>query len=525
MTPTGHSPRVAFLQQRLSRFGLAAAGLFLSALGVRLVISAAIGEWTFSALDLGGLVGAAALLTLVWLTLRRGSYSERTLRGADLVAMNCVTIALVVMVLGIPPNAHPETVLLLSMIVTFGMRVTYVPSTATQTLVVQGTATSWLIVAILEIQSRHAAVSPDDSYTSMRAILLNTFVWWAFSVSINAGASRVIFGLRQKIREAEQLGQYTLETKLGEGGMGAVYRASHALLRRPTAIKLLPPSRRDDTSVERFEKEVQRTAALTHPNIVTVFDYGRTPDGIFYYAMEFLDGLDLDELVRRFGPQPPARVAHLLRQICDGLAAAHEVDLIHRDVKPANVFALRGGPSADLVKIVDFGLVKEAGEEADAGPSEDVITGTPHYLSPEAIQTPGAIDARSDLYAVGAVGYFLLTGTHVFDADTLVELLAQHLDARPVPPSERLGAPVPEGLEELVLRCLEKDPAIRPADAVTLRALLDSLEDVALWRTEDAARWWTEAGEQGGSMELPTQVGSDTVAVDLRARRRAASQR
>lgn len=494
--------------------------LFVGGLAARVLISLALeGEVHFSALDVSGQIGAGALLLGLWAWLRRGTYPKQALRIADLLVMNLVTIALSLMSIGVTIGAHPETVLLLALLVTFSMRVAYVPSSPRQTALVQASAMVWFVLALLYIQRLHAAVDPDDGYTGLRSMLISGGMWWFFASTINVGASHVIFGLRARVREAEQLGQYTLEAKLGEGGMGMVYRAKHAFLRRPTAIKLLPPSRTDARSVERFQREVQRTAGLTHPNIVSVFDYGRTPDGVFYYAMEFLDGLDLDALVHRFGPQPPARVVHILAQICEGLAAAHEVELIHRDIKPANVFLLRGGRSADLVKIVDFGLVKDVGEEAAAGLTGDnVITGTPQYLSPEAIKTPESVDARSDLYAVGAVGYYLLTGEHVFVADTVVEIASMHLGARPEPPSERLGHAVPETLEELILWCLEKDPALRPPDAETLLGQLRGLEEIPLWRHEEAVRWWTEGAEETASRELPTQAGRHAMPIDLGAR-------
>ena len=246
-----------------------------------------------------------------------------------------------------------------------------------------------------------------------------------------AGFSQTIYGLRKAVSDIRRLGQYTLEEKLGEGGMGVVYRASHAMLRRPTAIKLLLPDRAGKDALTRFEREVRRTAMLTHPNTVTVFDYGRTTDGVFYYAMELLEGASLDEIVEVDGPQPEERVIHLLEQAAASLAEAHDAGLIHRDVKPGNILVVDRGGISDLVKVVDFGLVKDVGfrarGEATSEPAltmADTITGTPLYMAPETVTAPETVDARADLYALGAVGYWLLTGTHVFGGKSIIEVCA-----------------------------------------------------------------------------------------------------
>ncbi len=302
-----------------------------------------------------------------------------------------------------------------------------------------------------------------------------TFALWALSVAVCATLSSVIHGLRREIVKARKLGQYTLGDKLGEGGMGTVYRASHALLRRPTAIKLLQEGRAGSDAVKRFEREVQLTSQLTHPHTITIYDYGRTPDGVFYYAMELLDGVTLQNIVETQGAQPAARVAHILAMVAGALSEAHSRGLIHRDIKPANIILGERGGIADFAKVLDFGLVREV---ADTGSPELTmagnIVGTPMYLAPELIQGEPA-SAQSDLYALGAVGYFMVSGNTVFDGKTVVEICAHHLHTQPTPPSERLGQPVHAGLEALLMQCLAKDPGARPASAKAFAASLAGL--------------------------------------------------
>lgn len=299
--------------------------------------------------------------------------------------------------------------------------------------------------------------------------------------------------LRQQVHAAMRLGQYTLVERLGEGGMGTVYRAHHAMLRRPTAIKLLHSTRNDARALARFESEVQLTSLLTHPNTVVVYDYGRTPQGVFYYAMEYIEGITLQELVDVDGRQPPERVVHILTQVCDALAEAHDIGLVHRDIKPANVMLCRRGGVDDFVKVLDFGLAKDLSDSQRADLSQSaVLIGTPLYMAPEvALRKP--VDSRTDLYAVGAMAYFLLTGTPVFRGSTVLEICCKHLANAPDSLSERLGAPVLPELEQLVMRCLAKEPAERPSAA---REIARALRDLPLphWTTERAQAWWSERG-------------------------------
>lgn len=305
--------------------------------------------------------------------------------------------------------------------------------------------------------------------------------------------------------EMKQLGQYTLEEKLGAGAMGVVYKGHHAMLRRPTAVKLLDVDKVNDASIERFEREVQITCRLNHPNTIAIYDYGRTPEGVFYYAMEFLDGIDLQTLVEKYGPQPEARVIHILLQVCGSLYEAHTLGMVHRDIKPANIMLNRRGAEADVVKVLDFGLVKAIDEAKQSGlTAAGSLTGTPLYMAPEAIQSPNSVDARSDLYAVGAVGYFLLTGQPVFDAENLVQLCQQHIDATPIPPSQRLGRPVSAELELALLTCLEKLRTRRPQTARELAQKLQQAPTIGDWPMETADLWWDR--HQRGLSPAPSPV-------------------
>lgn len=268
------------------------------------------------------------------------------------------------------------------------------------------------------------------------------------------------------------LGPYTLEAKIGEGGMGTVWRAKHEMLERPAAVKLLPPDRMDQTAIRRFEREVQLTARLSHPNAVTIYDFGKA-GGVFYYAMELLDGPDLQRLVDREGALGPERVRAILLQLCGALAEAHEQDLVHRDVKPSNVVVSRKPNGDEVAKLVDFGLVKSLDLDADPQvTAENAITGSPMYMAPEAITTPDAVDARSDLYSLGALGWFLLAGRPPFEGN-LVEVCSSHLHTPPGRPSEVLGEPLPRDLEDVLLACMQKRRTDRPDGARTVQRMLE----------------------------------------------------
>jgi serine/threonine-protein kinase len=309
----------------------------------------------------------------------------------------------------------------------------------------------------------------------------------------------IIRRLAADVQKARHLGSYQLVELLGRGGMGEVWRARHNMLARPAAIKLVRghamgfgSGSPDEAARRRFEREAQATAALHSPHTVELYDFGVTDDGTFYYVMEILDGLDLQQLVRRCGPVSPSRAVHLLVQLCDSLADAHHAGLIHRDVKPANVYACRKGLKYDFVKLLDFGLVKPAWREHVDDSSltqEGVVPGTPAYLAPEVALHSLEVDGRADLYAAGCVAYWLLTGQHVFEGKSAMQMALQHAQATPIPPSRRAGRPIPPALEDVVLSCLEKDPGRRPATADELARRLSGC-GLEPWSQEDARAWW-----------------------------------
>jgi hypothetical protein len=309
--------------------------------------------------------------------------------------------------------------------------------------------------------------------------------------------------------EAKRLGQYCLEEKLGAGGMGVVYKGHHAMLRRPTAIKMLNPDMVNESSIARFEREVQTTCKLNNPSTIAIYDYGRTPEGLFYYAMEYLDGLNLLQLVEICGPQPEGRVINILKGVCASISEAHSLGLVHRDVKPANVMLNRRGGDVDVVKVLDFGLVK-ALDETKLTVQSGTMAGTPLYMSPEAIQAPDRVDARSDIYSIGALGYFLLTGQPVFTASTLLELCHDHVHTIPEPPSERLGKPVSPELQAVLLACLEKSRDKRPQSARELAELLDCAQAAGSWSLDDASSWWRDHERFSLAQTLSTNLVDDT---------------
>jgi predicted Ser/Thr protein kinase len=518
-----------FFQERLKIFAFWNGLLSFSFLPLRLGLEAAFAPdfaWSGVLSRPGVMPHLTASLTMVavWLVTRQSPiFAIRTLTAID-AATTCVvgtSFTLMGAALAVKGGLLISDAMVAMLTATLAIaftliwRAVVIPSTPSRTAAVTALAILplialdiWMLGVVRPHGIGHAAAAPF-------AVL-----WALVTLATSIVASNVVFGLRREVERVRRLGQYTLDEKIGEGAMGVVYRARHAMLRRPTAIKLLPPQRMGQKNVQRFEQEVQLTAMLTHPNTVAIYDYGRTPDGVFYYAMEFLDGINLEDLVRRYGAQPEGRVIALLRQVCRALAEAHDLGVIHRDIKPGNIILTVRGGEPDVAKVVDFGLVKEldtTGGSETHSVDGHLLVGTPLYLSPEAITTPDRVDARSDLYALGAVGYFLVTGTPLFEGRTIMELCAHHLHTRPVAPSARLGRPVDRQLEAVLLSCLEKDPADRPPTATAVHDALGASDAASEWSTDDARRWWASY-RPGGPVMTGSQTEVETIAVDLAAR-------
>jgi serine/threonine-protein kinase len=314
--------------------------------------------------------------------------------------------------------------------------------------------------------------------------------------------ARVVYELGSEVSRARELGSYRLVERLGQGGMGEVWRAKHRLLARPAAIKLVRPSLAGSAGsgdyeqvLRRFEREAQVTAELRSPHTVELWDFGVADEGGFYYVMELLDGLDLDALVRRYGPLPPERAIHLIRQVCHSLAEAEERGLVHRDIKPANIFVCRYGGDHDFVKVLDFGIVKgakAASLDTMLETAETKVQGTPAFIAPEQALGQADIDHRADIYATGCVLYWLLTAALVFTSDTAMGLLVHHAHTQPTPPSGRGELPIPPVLDALVMSCLAKRPADRPQSARELSHQLAGISSALdRWTDERAHAWWS----------------------------------
>lgn len=455
--------------------------------------------YLFDRRNVAHLAGVAVMGLLCLVARRRASSLRRLgmLDGASLIAC-CTFWALMV---GERPDSSSTPLLAASLTVL--ARAVIVPSTARRTLFLSVAAMAPTLVLALVLGPRGV---------TMVIVGTSIVLWTVAAVAIATLASRVIFGLRRRIKAAADVGAYILEEKIGAGGMGEVWRARHRLLIRPAAVKLIRPQVLAASSADaavlmrRFEREARATANLKCPHTVELYDFGVAEDGSLYYVMELLEGFNLQELVQRFGPLPADRVVYLLHQVCCSLGEAHRNGLIHRDIKPANIFVTRITATADLVKVVDFGLVKierppNGADFADGG----IATGTPAFMAPETVLRDGGSDHRADLYSFGCVAYWLLTGKLVFEGSAIA-VLTEHAGMPPPPPSTRCELPIPPALEQLVLDCLEKDPARRPQSAGEIARRLHALPLPSHWSQERAEHWWDtharEVGERGSVADL-----------------------
>lgn len=357
------------------------------------------------------------------------------------------------------------------------------------------------VVAVMALASLAIILAAGLANSAVRASWSQLLIWSALLLSLGAAtatfASFQITALRREASEARRLGPYHLKQRLGSGGMGEVYLAEHRLLKRPCAVKLIRPEHTGDPALlRRFEREVHSTAELTHPNTVAIYDYGHDEDGTFYYVMEYLQGPNLENLVQEYGPLQPGRAVHFLRQLCGALHEAHTAGLVHRDIKPSNVIVCRHGGLHDVVKLLDFGLVRTAGwgaTEETQLTAKGIVLGTPDYMAPEQARGAEMADARSDLYSLGALAYFLLTGLPPFQRETVMETLIAHVEAS-VSPLTNWRPDIPADLQAVVLRCLEKVASNRFPDAATLEQALARCACAKEWTEAQATAWWQAHG-------------------------------
>ncbi|MGO9469270.1 MAG: serine/threonine-protein kinase [Isosphaeraceae bacterium] len=491
----GSGPHLTNETQALLRLRLRAAALMLLiGFGVfllRHLVGVLSGEPLFPAL-LGVHVLVVLVLSLIAAPLWwHSDVSIKNLRIAELVIFGLPAAFFLMLQHDVSLDAAARDVMppwppfWLLLIFTYGM---FIPNTWRRAAIVIGSmalAPMLLLAGMTLFYPQVAALLTVTRVMQQSLVLV-------IAVVASVVGTRLVNTLRREVFEARQVGQYRLIKTIGAGGMGEVYLAEHRMLKRPCAIKLIRPEHAGDPRVlARFEREVQLTAQLSHWNTVEIFDYGRTDDGTFFYVMEYLPGLSLEDVLKRRGPLPAERVIHLLRQACRGLREAHGVGLIHRDIKPANVFAAHRGGLYDVVKLLDFGLVKLVNENPSTRLSQEGgISGTPLFMSPEQARGQSDLDARSDIYSLGAVAYALLTGRPPFDGANAMDVMIAHVRDEVAWPSKY--ADVPADLEAVVLRCLAKSPADRFQDVDSLEQALAGCAAADQWTQWHAARWWHE---------------------------------
>lgn len=447
---------------------------------------------------------ASSSIGLLWLLASRPTCSRAFLGAIDAVCVITGCGFLAIMTLA---DVFQVQQAMSAITVTIMARAILVPSRPSRTTVISALAFVPIIAMCVLHHYPSAMVPPIGGKTfspefQKTHLILNTVLWSVLGITLTTVTSRVTYGLRQQVAEVSELGQYILEEKIGGGGMGEVWRARHRLLIRPAAVKII---RRDVLTamggdpgllMRRFEREARATAALKSPHTVQLYDFGTTEDGTLYYVMELLDGFDLDTLIKRSGPLPAERAVHILRQVCRSLADAHGNGLVHRDIKPANVIVSRIGSTFDFAKVLDFGLVKlesphRIDEDALKLTAAGSTSGTPGFMAPEVVLGAADTDHRVDIYSLGCVAYWLLTGKLVFEGETPMQVMIDHARTPPPRPSTRVELSIPPALEDLVMECLQKDPALRPASAELLRMRLEDIPLSSAWNGERAEKWWS----------------------------------
>jgi serine/threonine-protein kinase len=460
--------------------------------------------WTGVAVYVDHLLCTLVLGAIGFSLCNRCRLTTRQLRWVELVTFGLPLLFFILLqhqkfvqfadTMGVVPELNATWLL---MIFTYAL---FIPNTWQRAAIVLGVmaaapflgalATAWL-------DGRIAAIVAADPRELVEMVLC-----LALAAVVGVLGVHTINSLRSEAFRAKQLGQYKLKRLIGSGGMGDVYLAEHLLMKRPCAIKVIRPEKAGDPKVlARFEREVQSTARLSHWNSVDIFDYGRADDGTFYYVMEFLPGMNLAELVRRYGPMPTPRALKLVRQACDALQEAHDLGLVHRDIKPANIFAAVRGGLFDVAKILDFGLAKPLADLAAAQlTQEGTITGSPLFMSPEQAVGDREPDARSDIYSLGAVLYYLVTGRPPFEDENPMKVLIAHASEAPPSPSQ-LGE-VPDDVELVIMACLQKSPDDRYQSAAELAAAIEECDDYGHWTRDDARQWWLANETQQAELRM-----------------------
>jgi serine/threonine protein kinase len=497
-TPPGQSLPSELLGQTCRRVGIVSlvfASLWALTLLMNNLVARWFGEMAFMPEvwpwpgNLVAVIGVASSLAMTWLARRLSGKSILLDVGSGYLVLQCFLVAILSQWAHVPISPRVSWVCIPILFYP-----AIVPNTPRKTLVTSLLAASTEPLALVLSHLRGVQVHLNVFYLLWD--FLPTYIC-AFLVVIPV---KIIHSLGQQVRRARELGSYRLEEPLGKGGMGEVFRATHQMLARPAAVKLIrseiigsstPAAARVIT--ERFRREAEAAASLRSPHTISLYDFGVAQDGTFFLVMELLDGLDLETLVERFGPVPPDRTVYLLRQVCASLAEAHGRGLVHRDIKPSNIFTCRLGLDVDFVKVLDFGLVKAMGDgdrEATLLTAPDATTGTPAYIAPEMVRGDRVADHRIDIYTLGCVGYWLLTGRLVFQAANAIQLMYQHANATPVAPSQRSELEIPAALDRVILSCLAKHPEDRPQCALELSHLLAAAVAESSWSQERSHRWW-----------------------------------